>query len=103
LARILEGHSLLAQGDSAGAKTVFTDLLETPHSRPDLAWGLFEPLALERLELARIALAEGDPDRSLLLVSPFPSSQPIMFLMYLQEALNIQEEALRVLGRTPSS
>lgn len=58
LADALDGWYALAQGDSAQALERFAELV--PSSRPGgLEWTLWEPLAAERIELARLRHATG--------------------------------------------
>ncbi|MFN8575035.1 MAG: protein kinase [Gemmatimonadaceae bacterium] len=65
MAQSLEGHVQLARGDTSAAAATFERLLLSGRSIPSLEWDLAMPLAIERLALARVMIARGQPDSAI--------------------------------------
>jgi tRNA A-37 threonylcarbamoyl transferase component Bud32 len=99
VAGAMHAHWLLLEGDTG------TALRELEALRPtgpgdDLAWSLFEPLAGERLVLARTLLARGQYVAAYRVASVFDHPQPLVFRAYEALSLAIRARAADALGET---
>lgn len=95
----LDGHLALARGDTVNA------LLHLRRLRVDapfeaVEWGLVESLAIERLLLAKLALARGDFAEALRSAGVFDHPGPVTFLSFIPAALDVRLRAARSLGRS---
>lgn len=63
-----------------------------------LTWSLWEPLAVERLKLARFLMARGEFAEAASIASTFDHAQPIAFLPFVPASLEIRFAASRALG-----
>jgi serine/threonine-protein kinase len=95
----LDGHLALAQGDTLTAMRQFQGL-RVDAATEDVEQGLMEPLAIERLLLARLALARGDFARAGDMAGTFDHAGPVTFLAFIPAALEIRLRAARALGRS---
>jgi tetratricopeptide (TPR) repeat protein len=72
-----------------------------PNGRRDiLDWDLGEPLASDRLLLARLLLARGFPREALAAAAVFDHPAPIVFLPYLPASLAVRRRAALALGQS---
>ena len=96
LADAVAAHAALARGDSAGALRRFEALVPTAPGA-ELVWDVFEPLAVERLVLMRLLLAQGRTREALDVGAVFDSPQPLMHLLLLRAGLELRVRAARAL------
>ncbi len=102
IADAVDAHALLAGGDTTGAIAAFRALRpNAPHD--SLLTDLFESLAPERITLARLLLARGDPAGAQAVASSMDHPQSIMNLLFLRESLIIREAAAVALGHQQSA
>lgn len=95
-ANVASAHLALARNDSADALRKLRAL--DPRGAPnDIAWGLWEPLAAERLTLARLLLARGEFQEALRVAETFDHPQPVIDLIFLPESLVLRLKAARAL------
>lgn len=95
----LGGHLALARADTNAALRHLEGLrVDAPFEAVE--WGLVEPLPVERLVLARLALARGDFAQAQRIASAFDHPGPVAFLPFLPAALEIRLRAARALGRS---
>jgi hypothetical protein len=102
LRSVLEGHLALRRGDTTAAILRFRDLRLTIPVE-ELQWGLVEPLAIERMLLAKIALARGDYDEAHDVARVFDHPAPITYLPFVPFALDVRLRAAQGMGRTDLS
>jgi tRNA A-37 threonylcarbamoyl transferase component Bud32 len=94
----LGAYLALARGDTALAIAQFRSL--TPQAtRQELAWGLWEPLAAERMKLAELLLRRGNAADALLVAEGFDHAWPVTFLLYAPASLDLRRRAAERLGR----
>jgi hypothetical protein len=91
-------HLALVKKDSALAVSRLRGLRATA-SRDSLQWDLFEPLAVERIVLARLLVARGEHAEAYNVARTFDQPESVMNLLFLAESLRIREHAARALGR----
>ena len=89
----------LARGDSALARNELM-ALRPAAGRLYITWGLWQSLAAERMALAEILLATGDPARAMAVASGFDHFEPVVYLLYLPRSLALRHRAALALGRT---
>jgi tetratricopeptide (TPR) repeat protein len=95
---LLDGQLALARGDTAAAAESFGTLrVDVPAE--ELEWELIEPLPVERLVLARYALARGDLDEAIRHAAVFDHPSPIAYLPFVAAGLDVRLEAARKMGR----
>jgi hypothetical protein len=95
----LDGQLALARSDTAAAVQRFRTLrLNVPAEA--LEWGLAEPLALERLVMARFALAHGNFAEAYLVATGFDHPAPVAYLAYVPLSLEIRLQAAQGMGRS---
>jgi tRNA A-37 threonylcarbamoyl transferase component Bud32 len=68
-------------------------------TRPDLASGLWQSFASDRLLLSQLLLRRGAYDEALNIAGVLDHPQPLIYPMYLPASLAVREEAARRLGR----
>jgi hypothetical protein len=94
----LRGHLALALGDTARAIANFAALRVEPQPEV-LEWGLVEALAIERMVLARLALARREFREAHRYAAVFDHQAPVAFLPFVPATLEIRIAAARALGR----
>jgi len=94
----LSARLTLVRGDTASA---VAQLLALPIVAPrdSLSWEYFEPLAPDRLTLARLLLARGRPAEALKQAAVFDQPQPVVFLAFLRQSLEIRALAAEQMGQ----
>jgi hypothetical protein len=99
LARAIDGHSSLAEGDTTAAVAAFESLVP-PLDKRDLpyAYAAINPLA--RLKLAETYLAKGDANRAYEVATVFDHPEPIHFPPFVRPSLELRREAAARLGAT---
>jgi tetratricopeptide (TPR) repeat protein len=98
LADAMTARLQLVRGDTAAATHRLLNLrAEAP--RTYLTWGLWQPLAAERLALAEVLLAGGDPVRAIDVASGFDHHEPIVYVVYWPASLALRYRAALRLGR----
>jgi tetratricopeptide (TPR) repeat protein len=102
LLTVLDGYLALARGDTAEA-VVKLDSLRFDGAAGTLEWDLVEPLALERLVLAKAALARGDFSVAEHQAIVFDHPGPIAFLPFIPASLDIRLEAAEALHSSGSA
>ncbi len=99
LARALEAQLSLLANDTASAIRQLRALAPaSPHD--SLTWGLSEPLAVERLVLARLLLARGEYAEALTVAEGFDHPGPAVYLPFVPASLVIRYRAAEALGLT---
>jgi hypothetical protein len=97
LADAVGAHLAMTRRDTASALARFRALHAT--ATPDsLTWSLWEPLAVERMKLARLLVANGDFAEAIRVASAFDHPQPIAFLPFISASLEVRFSASRALG-----
>jgi serine/threonine-protein kinase len=99
LARALDGHLALSRGDTVTAYRAFGDL-HADGPRALLEWGIVEPLAIERLALAKHALARGEFAEAERLAALFDHPTPVIYLPFVPLSLTIRLRAAEALHRS---
>jgi len=92
-------YATLASGDSVTATNLFRALRPTGNTG-DLAWQPWEPLAAERITLARLLLARGDYSEAHRVAAALEHPQPVIYVAFLPASLSIQIEAAEAMGNT---
>lgn len=98
-ARILEAQTARVQGDSAKARALLAGLRPSA-PEADLVWQPWEALAGERLALAELLLARGQPAEADRVAAELDSHRAVVYLIYLPASLELRARAARTLGRT---
>jgi tetratricopeptide (TPR) repeat protein len=98
LADIGAAYAALVVGDSAAALDRFR-ALRTTGSMADLAWQPWEPLGAERVQLARLLFARGEYDEAYRVAETLEHPEPVVYLMYLPESLELRAEVADATGR----
>ena len=97
MADAAEAHATFASADTVGAIERLRSL--TPNApRNFLVFGDFEPLAVERMLLAELLLAQGDYGDAYEVASIFDHPAPVAYLPFLPRSLAIRERAAEALG-----
>jgi serine/threonine-protein kinase len=97
LADVLEGWSALARADTSAAVERFTEV--RPVGSPaGLEWSLWEPLAAERLQLARLRLATGELEAAIEAAESLDHPQPVVYVAYVAESLRVRVRAAEEQG-----
>jgi TolB-like protein len=97
LADAVAAHLALARRDTVAALTRLRSLHST--ATPDsLTWSLWEPLAAERMKLARLLVAHGDFAEAIRVASAFDHPQSIALLPFVPASLEIRQAASQALG-----
>ena len=90
-------YATLASGDSATALRLFSELRPTGKTN-DLAWQPWEPLAAEKITLARLLLARGDYADAHRVAAALDHPQPVIYLAFLPASLSIRIAAAEAMG-----
>jgi hypothetical protein len=98
LRRLLDGHLALARADTAAAVSSFRGL-RINATGDDLDWGLVEPLALERLVQAKLALDRDRFAEAQQIAADFDHPAPVAFLPFVSLGLSIRLRAAQELGQ----
>jgi len=91
-------HAQLALGRADSSAVGELRSLLSVGTRDDLAWGLTESLAADRLILASYLLANGRPAEAFVAASVMDHSSASSLLPYLPESLMLRRRAARLLG-----
>ena len=94
----LNAHVALLRGDTAEAIRRLQSL-PVVAPRDSLSWEYFEPLAPDRLTLAALLLARGQPAEALAQASVFDHPQPVAFFAFIRPSLEIRARAAEQMGR----
>ena len=100
LAESLAARLAALAGDSVAAIARLRRILQAGR-RDLLEWDLTEPLAVDRLLLARLLLARGEAEGALVAAATFDHQGPVVFLPYLPASLALRAEAASALGLSP--
>ena len=98
-ARAVRAHALVARGDTTAGRAMLA-ALQPSGDVAEIAWSLWEPLGLERLAVAEIALARGEHAEAIRLASLLDAPAPFVYLLYRPVSLQLRLQAARELGRT---
>ncbi len=99
LAEAMTAWLALTQGDTALARDQFR-ALRPAAGRTYITWGLWQSLAAERMALAEILLAEGDPTGAIDIASGFDHFEPVVYVMYWPRSLALRYRAATMLGQS---
>jgi hypothetical protein len=97
LADAAHGHLALARGDSTEAVRIFSSLVTTG-TRVGLDIGISEPLAPERILLAELLLARGEPEQAYRVASVFDHPEPLIFVPFTARSLSVRLAAAQALS-----
>jgi tetratricopeptide (TPR) repeat protein len=98
LSDVLEAWATFARGDIDEAIVRFAALTSvTPPG--GLQWTLWEPLAAERLALARLRMEAGDHEGVLQAAAALDQPQSIVYVAFVDESLRLRAQAAEALGR----
>jgi tRNA A-37 threonylcarbamoyl transferase component Bud32 len=97
-AAVLGARLALLQGDTAAAIGRLRAALSVGR-RDDLDWGVGESLAPDRLLLANLLLAGGQPREATSVAALFDQPAPAAFLPYLPASLTLRHRAALAMGR----
>ncbi|HET7602321.1 MAG TPA: tetratricopeptide repeat protein, partial [Gemmatimonadales bacterium] len=98
LASVLDAHLTLLRGDTSAAIRALSSL----SSAVPLDWLVWDPwaaLAAERVLLAELLLAHGEPGPSAAVAEVLDGSQSLAFLPFLRRALVVRMRAMEQLGK----
>jgi hypothetical protein len=98
-AAMLDVRLALLRGDTAGAIAVLQSVLGAGPQR-ELDWGLGEPLAVDRLLLARLRLARREWREAIRSAAVFDHPIPAVFLAFVPASLELRRTAAEALGET---
>ncbi len=99
LARSVEGHAALARSDTSTAVRLFqASLREAVPGGENIEWDIAKPRGLDRLRLAQLLLAIGEPERALRVADVLDSASPSVYLIYLAESLKLRADAAGAVG-----
>jgi tetratricopeptide (TPR) repeat protein len=96
-ARVMAAHLMLLSGDT---NTAIDSLSAIRPVAPltGLIWGYWEPLAAERLLLARLLLAQGRAKEAIQVAESFDGQRAIVDLAMLRASLEVRKQAAERLG-----
>ena len=97
-AEAVRAQALLARGDTLEGRARLAAMKPSAGVQ-EIAWSLWEPLGIERLTLAEIALARGEHAEALRLASLLDAPAPFVYLIYRPVSLQIRLQAARGLKR----
>jgi serine/threonine-protein kinase len=89
----------LLEGDTIRAVALLREVVPAGDSR-HIEWGVQEPFGAERLLLAQLLLARGEPGPSIEAAMHLDGPRPIIYLMFLRESLLVRLRAAERLGRS---
>jgi len=99
LGRSVAAHTALSRSDTSTALALLEALVrEGVPGGQSIEWDVAQPRGLERLRLAQLLLARGQPERALGVADMFDSAGPSVYLLYLAESLEVRTEAATTLG-----
>jgi len=98
LSRALEAHLALLRGDTAGALSLLQSL-QPDGPRDRLFFHEPESLGLERILLAELQLARGDPRAAYRTAALLDHSAPLVYPLFLPRSLALRLEAAEQTGR----
>jgi len=98
LARSAFARLALLRGDTVGALSAFAGI-RSESTRETLSWGVWEPFALERIQLARLLTARGEYEEAAHVAGTLDHPQAVMNLLFVPEALDIRIGAAEARGR----
>jgi len=98
LADAMLGHRAHVEGDTLEAIRRY-EALQPVASDGFLAWKVAEPLAAERIMLARLLNAVGRHEEVLSVATIFDHPEPLVYVAFLPESLRLRYESARALGR----
>jgi hypothetical protein len=96
-ARALSARLLLAQGDTTAALDSLRAIRPIAPLHV-LIWGHWEPLAAERLLLAKLLLARGRAKEALDVAQSFDGQRAVIDVAFLRQSLELRREAAKRLG-----
>jgi tetratricopeptide (TPR) repeat protein len=99
LAHSVRAQLPIARGDTAEAVRRLSAAVAEPARSDDLAWEPAAPRAVERLALARLLLARGDPARALAVAGALDAASPYIHLLFVPESLALRADAAAALGQ----
>ncbi|HEX2220528.1 MAG TPA: serine/threonine-protein kinase [Gemmatimonadales bacterium] len=94
----VRAQALLARGDTSAGRAGLAAMKPSAGVQ-EIAWSLWEPLGIERLTLAEIALARGEHGEALRLASLLDAPAPFVYLIFRPVSLQIRLQAARGLKR----
>jgi hypothetical protein len=97
LATSLRAHAALAQGDTNRAVVAWQELLAAPRSTAAQEWDELLPMGAERLALAHVMLARGEPERALALLDVF-DARSLGHAMFVGPSLDLRARAAAAAG-----
>ncbi|MGI9039657.1 MAG: protein kinase domain-containing protein [Gemmatimonadales bacterium] len=99
LGRSVAAHTAIARSDTSTALAMLEALVgEGVPGGESIEWDVAQPRGLERLRLAQLLLARGQPERALGVADMFDSVGPSVYLLYLAESLEVRIEAATTVG-----
>jgi tetratricopeptide (TPR) repeat protein len=98
-ARIMEAQTARVRGDSARATALLRELAPSV-PQADLMWQPWEALTGERLALAELLLAGGQPAEADRVAAELDSHRAVVYLVYLPASLELRARAAEALGRS---
>lgn len=96
---VLTARVALLEGDTTAAIDRLRTVLQSA-PQIDLDWGLGESLAPDRLLLAQLLLARGEPRQAIWTLDVFDHPVPVVFLPFLPASLELRRQAAESLGET---
>jgi tetratricopeptide (TPR) repeat protein len=98
-ARSVRAHAALARSDTSTALLLLDASLRDPvPGGENIEWDIAKPRGLDRLRLAQLLLAVGQPQRALDVAQVFDSASPSVYLIYLVESLKVRVDAAGAVG-----
>ncbi|MFH1764898.1 MAG: hypothetical protein ABIF09_11965, partial [Gemmatimonadota bacterium] len=98
-ARALDAHLALARADTSKALSLLRGLSPTG-PRDKIAFEAPESLAAERLLLAEVLMAQGDPTGAIRIAALLDHTAPVTYLLYLPRSLAVRIGAAEGIGST---
>ncbi len=98
-AEAAHARALLAAGDSAGARDALRGLLRRPFAPGGLlTWNPIGGFGAERLLLATLLMAHGDPAEARTVAASLDAAAPTIFPLFLRPSLELRVRAAQALG-----
>jgi serine/threonine-protein kinase len=98
LASVLDAHVSLLRGDTSDAVSRLASLASAV-PLDSLVWDRWDALPAERVLLAELLLARGEPERAIAVASALDGSQALAFLPYLRRSLDVRARSAERLGQ----